>query len=46
MKYLLDRIQPENNFSQRLNILFVKYPNVDPNAIGMKPNWNNENLWK
>lgn len=46
MKYLLDRIQPENNFSERLNTLFVKYPNVDPNAIGMKPNWVNENLWK
>ena len=46
MKYLLDRIQPENNFCERLNNLFVKYPNVDPNAIGMKTNWQNENLWK
>ncbi len=46
MKYLLNRIQPENNFSERLNNLFVKYPNVDPNAIGMKTNWQNEDLWK
>jgi abortive infection bacteriophage resistance protein len=46
MKYLLDRIQPENNFKERLNNLFVKHPNVDPNAIGMKLNWQLENLWK
>jgi abortive infection bacteriophage resistance protein len=46
MKYLLDRIQPENNFTIRLFNLFEKYPNVDPNAIGLKPNWQNEKLWK
>ena len=46
MKYLLDRIQPENNFCERLNNLLVKYPNVDPNALGLKANWQNENLWK
>ena len=26
--------------------LFEKYPNVDPNALGMKHNWENEELWK
>jgi len=46
MKYLLDRIQPENNFTERLYNLFEKYPNVDPNAIGLKPDWQNEKLWK
>lgn len=46
MKYLLDRIQPENNFRERLFNLFEKYPNADPNVIGLKPNWTNEKLWK
>lgn len=46
MKYLLNRIQPENNFANKLNNLFIKYPNVDPNALGMKDIWQNEELWK
>lgn len=46
MKYLLNTIQPNNQFTTRLNDLFVKYPNVDPNALGMKPNWQKEPLWQ
>ncbi|WP_445733196.1 Abi family protein [Mariniflexile sp.] len=46
MKYLLNNIQPNNNFRNSLNNLFVKYPNVDPNALGMKPNWQKEPLWQ
>lgn len=46
MKYLLNTIQPNNNFSNRLNELFITYPNVDPNALGMKPHWQQEPLWK
>ncbi len=46
MKYLLNIIQPENNFTERLKSMLEKYPNVDPNALGMKPNWNLEQLWK
>ncbi len=46
MKYMLNTIQPKNNFTIRLNGLFSKYPNVDPKALGMKPNWQNEPLWK
>lgn len=45
MKYLLNTIHPNNDFSSRLNDLFIKYPNVDPNALGMKPNWQQEPLW-
>ena len=45
MKYLLNIIQPDNTFSERLNSLFSKYPNVDPNAVGMKLNWQKEKLW-
>ncbi|WP_248723095.1 Abi family protein [Seonamhaeicola sp. ML3] len=46
MKYMLNTIQPNNRFTTRLNELIEKYPNVDPNALGMKPNWLNEPLWK
>lgn len=46
MKYLLDRIQPENNFAIRIDYLLKKYPNVDPNALGLKSNWQNEPLWQ
>jgi len=45
MKYLLNIIQPNNLFTSRLDTLFKKYPNVDPNALDMKPNWQNEPLW-
>lgn len=46
MKYLLNVIQPNNNFTARLNELFVKYPNVDQKALGMKSDWIIEPLWK
>ena len=46
MKYVINIIQPGNNFTTRLNELFIKYPNVDPDALGMKPDWQNEPLWK
>lgn len=46
MKYLLNTIQPDNSFTHQLENLFDKHPNVDQNALGMKPNWLNEPLWK
>jgi hypothetical protein len=46
MKYLLNIIQPKNDFKNRLLILFTKYTNVDPNALGMKENWFEEPVWK
>lgn len=45
MKYLLNVINSGNHFTQKLNTLFIKYPNIDPNALGMKPGWQNEPLW-
>lgn len=45
MKYLLNIILPKNDFTSRLSDLFKKYPSVDPNALGMKLNWENEKLW-
>ena len=46
MRYLVNTIKPDNDFSIRLNELLNKYPNVDPNALGMKPHWQDEPLWK
>ena len=45
MKYLLNIVAPSNHFTQKLEILFEKFPNVDPNALGMKSNWTQEALW-
>lgn len=46
MKYLVNIIAPENSFSFKLQKLLTKYPSVDPNALGMKPDWINEPLWQ
>lgn len=45
MKYLINIIYPANDFTARLSALLEKYPSVDPNALGMKDNWNYEKLW-
>lgn len=46
MKYMLNTIKPDNEFTERLEALFTKYPNVDLKALDMKPNWQQEPLWK
>ena len=46
MKYILNIVHPENHFTTNLNKLLEKYPNVDPNALGMKPDWQKEPLWE
>lgn len=46
MKYLLNIIEPNNDFTLRLSSLFEKYSIIDTNSLGMKPNWENEELWK
>jgi abortive infection bacteriophage resistance protein len=45
MRYLLNVIAPGNSFSIKLQALFIKYPSVDPQALGMKPLWQSEPLW-
>ncbi len=45
MKYLVNQIQPDNSFTSRLKELFSSHPNVDPLALGMKENWEQEALW-
>lgn len=46
MKYLLNIIHPGNKFGKDLNNLFVKYSNVDPDALGMKKDWQEEPVWQ
>lgn len=45
MKYILNIVQPKNNFTNRLKSLMTKYNNVDPNALGLTKNWYQEPLW-
>jgi hypothetical protein len=34
------------SFALNKFFFITKISNVDPNAIGMKPNWKKEDLWK
>lgn len=45
MKYLLNIVHPQNSFTDCIVALLKKYPNVDPNALGLKKDWQNEALW-
>jgi abortive infection bacteriophage resistance protein len=45
MKYLLNIVAPENQFTTCLQQLFNKYPNVDLSTLGIKKNWQDESLW-
>ncbi len=46
MKYLLNTIQPNNQFTTRLNELFIKYPNVEPKILEIKSDCDKEPLWQ
>lgn len=46
MRYLLNIIAPQNSFKRKLLHLLKKYPNVDPNALGIKEEWTTEPLWQ
>jgi abortive infection bacteriophage resistance protein len=46
MRYLVNIITPDNSFSTKFKELIIKYPSVDPDALGLKENWQNEPLWK
>ena len=45
MRYLLNVIHPQNDFTNRIINLLNQYPNIDPKALGLKQNWDNEPLW-
>lgn len=43
--YLLNTVNPNHKFKDRVFALFAKYSNVDPVALGFTPDWKNEPLW-
>jgi abortive infection bacteriophage resistance protein len=43
--YLLNTVNPNHTFKQKLESLFQKYPNVDRAAMGFPANWQTEPLW-
>jgi abortive infection bacteriophage resistance protein len=43
--YLLNTVNPNHTFKQKLENLFLKYPNVDRAAMGFPANWCSEPLW-
>ena len=45
IRYMLNIIAPENSFAHKIKELLIKYPSVDPNALGFKADWRNEALW-
>ena len=46
MKYLLNIINPKNNLTTNIISLLERYNNIDFKALGLKPGWENEPLWK
>ena len=46
MKYLLNVIDSGNSFAKQLSSLLEKYPGVDVKALGLRPGWVKEPLWK
>ena len=45
IRYLLQTVNPNTTFSDRLKQLFAKYPNVDAKAMDFPINWEREPLW-
>lgn len=47
VKYLIDRINPNNSFKDKIHCLFEKYENVDIHkGMSFPENWNEQPLWK
>ncbi|WNY26489.1 hypothetical protein MsAm2_02510 [Methanolapillus ohkumae] len=46
MLYLLNKIEPQNNFKLQLFKLFEKYPSTKLNLMGFPQGWESEPLWK
>jgi len=43
--YFLNSVNPNHTFKQKLEKLFLKYPNVDKSAMGFPVDWQNEPIW-
>jgi len=46
MIYLLNIVNPNHTFKQKLENLFLKYSMIDRAAMGFPANWYTETLWK
>ncbi|MDR2497929.1 MAG: Abi family protein [Tannerellaceae bacterium] len=44
--YLLNTVNPGHSFKQKVESLFMKYPNVDRRAMGFPVAWRSETLWE
>ncbi len=45
IQYLLQSINTNNTFQEKLHSLFNKYPLIDKNALGFTNGWENEPMW-
>lgn len=43
--YLMNIINPKNNFKENLISLLTRYRNIDPRAMGFPEDWKSEPLW-
>ena len=46
IKYFLDIISPNNDFRDKLTVIFNQFPEIDLRAMGFNANWEQEPLWK
>ena len=46
IKYLLNIIEPNNNFTSQVNWLFIEHPSVNKSAMNFPSNWEMESLWR
>ena len=44
--YLLNTVNPNHTFKQKIETLLLKYPNIDIRAMGFPSDWKSEALWK
>lgn len=46
LKFMLHSVDYQNQLTQRIEQLFVAFPNADPGAMGFPANWAQEPLWQ
>ena len=46
IKYLLNIIEPGNNFTSQINWLFIEHPSVNKHAMSFPDCWEMETLWR
>ena len=46
IKYLLNIIEPGNNFANQINRLFIEHPTINKHAMNFPENWEMSPLWR